>query len=252
MGLGDEIMLAGRVRVMQQTDPRKVRVTCRGGPWWSPVYDHNPRIARPEERGEFQVLQARGADNHRPYHTRKTDERWTYNLAFRPDVGEIYFSREEAAFGARYPGLVILEPNIKPKASPNKQWGWERWQKLADLMRAAGLTPMQFTGARVLRGVDTVQTPSFRMACAVMANAKACVLPEGGLHHAAAALNVRGVVIFGGFTPVELTGYAVHRNLGVSLGEACGMRLPCRHCAAEMAKIEPEFVLQQLTEVLSA
>ena len=238
---------------MQQTDPRKVKVTYRGQLRWSEIFENNPRIARIEERGDFQELQARGPDNHRPYHTGKTDRRWTYNLAFRADRGELYFSKQEQEFGARHQGLVLIEPNIKPKASPNKQWGWERWQKLADLMRAAGIVPTQFMGApgaRKLERVEVVQSPGFRSACAVLANAKACVLPEGGLHHAAAALGVPGVVIFGGFTPVELTGYSMHRNLGASLGDACGMRTPCKHCADEMARITPEQVLEELKAML--
>jgi ADP-heptose:LPS heptosyltransferase len=253
LGLGDEILVSGRARVMQQTDPRKVRVTHNGQVRWNEVWDHNPRIARPEESGDFQVLQARGSDNHRPYHTGKTAERWTYNLSFRADQGELYFSKQEQEFGARHKGLVLIEPNIKLKASPNKQWGFERWQKLADLMRAAGIVPTQFMGApgaRQLQGVEVVQSPGFRSACAVIANAKACVLPEGGLHHAAAALNVPAVVIFGGFTPVELTGYSMHRNLGASLGDACGMRTPCQHCEAHMAAITPERVLEELKEML--
>jgi ADP-heptose:LPS heptosyltransferase len=253
VGAGDEMMVAGKARAMQQTDPRKVRVTHNGQVRWNEVWDHNPRIARPEEKGDFQVLQARGPDNRRPYHTGKTAERWTYNLAFRADPGELYFSKQEQEFGARHKGLVLIEPNIKLKASPNKQWGWERWQRLADLMRAAGIVPTQFMGApgaKQLQRVEVVQSPGFRSACAVIANAKACVLPEGGLHHAAAALNVPAVVIFGGFTPVELTGYSMHRNLGASLGDACGMRTPCQHCAKEMAKITPEQVLEELKEML--
>lgn len=246
-------MCSGKARVMQLNDPRKVRITHNGLVRWHEVWDHNPRIARPEEKGDFQVLQARGPDNHRPYHTKKTDERWTYNLSFRADRGELYFSDAELEFGAKHGDLVIIEPNIKPKASPNKQWGWERWQKLADLMLAEGIFPTQFMGApgaRKLERVEVVQSPGFRSACAVIANAKACVLPEGGLHHAAAAVNTPAVVIFGGFTPVELTGYEGHTNLGASLGDACGMRVPCQHCAREMAGITPEHVLSELKALL--
>jgi ADP-heptose:LPS heptosyltransferase len=246
-------MTAGIARVMQLKDPRKVRVTHNGQVRWNEVWDHNPRIARPEERGDFQMLQARNASNQRPYHTNKTAERWTYNLNFRADRGEIYFSKQEQEFGARHKGLVLIEPNIKPKASPNKQWGWARWQKLADLMRESGIVPTQFMGApgaKQLQRVEVVQSPGFRSACAVIANAKACVLPEGGLHHAAAAVNVPAVVIFGGFTPVELTGYEGHINLGASLGEACGMRTPCKHCEETMSKITPERVMEELSTLL--
>jgi ADP-heptose:LPS heptosyltransferase len=252
LGLGDDLMLSGQARVMQQTDPRKCRPTYRGkANRWSPIWDRNPRIAALGEQGDFQELPARDMNNMRAYHTAKTDERWTYNLNFRPDVGEIYFSDEERRLGENRADLIVIEPHIKPGASPNKQWGWSRWQALARLMRKAGFSPSQLgpPGTPRLDGVNLIETMSFRMAAAVLAGARAVVLPEGGLHHAAAALGVPGVVIFGGFTPVELTGYQMHRNLGASLGEACGMRRPCAHCAAAMAAITPERVFNELEGV---
>lgn len=250
MGFGDELMVAGRARVQQQTDPRKCRPTFQGRTRWNIIWENNPRIARLEERGDFQELVARGADNMRPYHTAKTPERWTYNLAFRPDVGELYFSEAEREFGRRYWRHVVIEPTLGPGASPNKQWG--KWPELVTLMRAGGIVPVQLgaAGTEPLDGVQYIETQNFRKAAAVLANARAVVLPEGGLHHAAAALGVPGVVIFGGFTPVELTGYPMHRNLGVSLGDACGWRLPCKHCAAEMDKITPEQVFGELEAIL--
>jgi len=254
MGWGDDILVSGRARVMQQTDPRKVRVTCPKRIYqWSQVWDENPRIARPGEAGDFQELYARSVQtNMRPYHTAKTPERWTYNLNFRPDLGELYFTEAEREFGTRYAGRIIVEPLIKPGASPNKQWGWVRWNKLAWLMQRAGLRVTQLGPSNTpnLDGADLIVTTGFRMACAVLANARAAVLPEGGTHHAAAVLGVPAVVIFGGFTPVELTGYPLHRNLGVSLGEACGNRRPCQHCAAAMAAITPETVFTALQEIL--
>jgi ADP-heptose:LPS heptosyltransferase len=256
MGYGDELMVSGRARVMQQTDPRKVLVTYQGAPKWSrwaSVWENNPRIAKAGERGDFQELQARDrVTNMRPYHLAKTPERWTYNPAFRADVGEIYFTEEEKAFGRPHVGAVILEPHIKPGASPNKDWGWARWNELALLVQQAGLRVMQVgaAGTPVLNGAELIVTPSFRLACAVLFQARAAILPEGGLHHAAAALGVPAVVIFGGFTPVELTGYALHRNLGVSVGEACGRRTPCAHCAVEMGKIAPARVMLELEGII--
>lgn len=241
---------------MQQTDPRKCLVTYQGRPKWSKwaaVWENNPRIAGPDERGDFQELKARGADNMRPYHTAKTPERWSYNLDFRPDVGELYFSDAEREFGGRCAGRIILQPHIiNPGASPNKDWGWVRWNKLAWLMQRAGLRVTQIgpVGTPLLEGADFIVTNSFRMAAAVLARADAAVLLEGGLHHAAAACNVPAVVIFGGFTPVELTGYPMHRNLGASLGDACGMRVRCQHCAHWMASITPENVFNELEAIL--
>lgn len=246
-------MVSGRARVQQETDPRKCIVTYEGKPKWSPIWENNPRIARPYDKGDFQKLVARGANNQRPYHLAKTPEKWVYNLNFRPDVGELYFSRDELEFGKRHRGLIILEPHIKSGASPNKQWGWDRWQKLTDQILAEGLHVSQIGphGTRLLRGARLIQTADFRHGCAVLQYARAAVLPEGGLHHAAAAVGLPAVVIFGGFTPIELTGYDLHRNHGASLNQACGMRIPCKHCAVWMAGISPNFIFDDLMELLN-
>lgn len=251
MGFGDDLLVSGIARRMQQTDPRQVFVTYRGQPAkWSPIWDHNPRFSR--QRDLAQELPGRDQFNMRPYHTGKTQTRWSYNLDFRPEVGEIYFTKEEQEFGARFAGRVIIEPHIKPGASPNKQWGFIRWEKLAWLLSPLGLRLAQVgpLGTQTLLGVELIPTDTFRMAAAVLSMARAVVLPEGGLGHAAAALGIPGVVIFGSFTPVELTGYPIHRNIGASLGDACGWRTPCEHCAAWMKDIAPERVVKELLEVL--
>lgn len=251
MGWGDELMVTGQARVMQQRDPRKVRVVYEK-PRWFDAWDHNPRIARPDEKGDFQELRPR-VNYLRPYMVAKTPERWSWK-AWGPPVGEIYFTPEELAFGDRFPGRVILEPNIKIGASPNKQWGWVRWNKLAWLLQKRGHLVSQLgpVGTPMLEGAEHIVTGSMRLAAAVMARARAAVLPEGGLHHVAAAVGTPAVVIFGGFIAPAVTGYAGQVNLFAGEGLGCGARMPCKHCADAMAQIAPEDVLDQLMGLLCA
>lgn len=251
MGWGDELMAAGLARRAMQSDPRRVRILDKNGrDRWHSLWHGNRRIVMPGETGDFQSIV--NGSSARPYHLSHTADRWTYNLNFRAAVPELVLSQEEETFGRKRAGKVIIEPNIKKNAAPNKQWGWLRWNKLAWLLRREGVDACQVgeTGTAVLDGVDFLQTHSFRSACAVIKHARAVVLPEGGLHHAAAAFDIPGVVIFGGFTPVELTGYSMHRNLGASMSEACGMRILCSHCSAWMATIDPVDVANLLIGAL--
>jgi len=252
MGWGDEVMVTGQVRVMQERDPRKVRVEYER-PRWFPAYDHNPRIAVLEEQGNFQVLRPR-VNGLRPYCTVKTPDRWNWQ-AYQPPVGELYLTPRELAFGAQFAGRVIVEPHIKGAASPNKQWGWVRWNKLVWLLTKYGISTTQIgpAGTALLEGVDFVETPSLRHAAAVLARARGCVVPEGGLHHTAAVFNVPAVVIYGGFISPAVTGYAGQVSLFTNdekhpLG--CGWRRPCDHCAKAMASITPEIVADKLRGLL--
>lgn len=253
MGWGDDIMVTGQARLAQQRDPRKVRVMLEKGPRWSEVYRNNPRIAGPDETGDFQLLQVRQGFL-RPYMTAKTAEQWHWQ-AWQPPRGEIYLSAAERAFGDRHRGRILLEPHNKAGASPNKEWGWIRWNKLAWQLKQRGYAVAQMgsTGTAVLEGAEHIVTPSFRHALAVLSQAVAAVLPEGGLHHAAAAFDVPAVVIYGGFISPAVTGYAGQVSL-FSKSEryplGCGMRVRCPHCQDAMASIDPAAVADQLENVL--
>lgn len=244
------MMLTGHVRVMQQTDPRKVRLLYERSTHWSEVFENNPRIAQIGERGDFQEYQPR-VNGLRPYCAEKSQARWRWR-EYKPHPGELFFSGREKYLAEQHaPVDVILEPSVKRSASPNKDWGLENWQTLANLLVENRYTVAQVgpKGTKILNAGRLVETSSFRLAAAYLARAKAAVLPEGGLHHAAAAVGVRSVVIYGGYISPKQTGYDMHTNIFTG-GEPCGWRTKCKHCADAMAKITPEQVFEELKKLL--
>lgn len=249
MGWGDELMVTGQARVLQEADPRPVRVLYEKERWHE-AWDHNPRIVKPGETHNFQELRPR-VDGLRPYCTNKTAERWTWR-AYQPPRGELYFTPAEKAFGALHAGRILVEPRVKPGASPNKNWGRNRWIELVRLARARGLPVAQVgpVPKYQLPGAEFIVTPTMRHAAAVMSTALAAVLHEGGLHHVAAAVGTKAVVIYGGFISPRVTGYPEQRSLFTGEGLGCGERNECDHCKAAMTAIAPEFVVQQLEEML--
>lgn len=252
MGFGDELMVAGHARVMQQTDPRKVRLVYEKLHRWSEVFDRNPRLARATDAGDFQEYRPR-VDGLRPYCESKTDTRWTWK-AYRPPAGEVYLDRYEKLFANAHAGRVIIEPNVKREASPNKDWGRANWHALVGEMRKAGIEPVQIghRDARRLTGARFIQTPNFRYACAVVSKARAVITHEGGLHHAAAAFNTPAVVIYGGYIGPAVTGYEYQASLFNRTDEhplGCGWRTPCAHCRQAMAAITPEMVMAELRKL---
>ncbi len=241
MGIGDELMVTGVVRERQVRDPRRVRIEYeKGKPRWCPLWDRNPRIARPEERGDFQILRPR-KDYLRPYCSAKSPEQWTWK-AYRPPVGEIYFAPHEKAFGNLNERTILFGPALKRGASPNKQWGVERWAKLALLLAGSGdLAQCGDSEQHSLPGVRFIRT-SIREAAALIASARLVICGEGALHHIAAAVGTPAIVIYGGYISPESTGYEGQVVFFRGGGLGCGMRVPCRHCADAMASISPEEV----------
>jgi ADP-heptose:LPS heptosyltransferase len=252
MGLGDEFMVTGECRRLQERDPRQVRIVYEKSKWFA-IWDHNPRIARREAKGDFQEYRPREGYR-RPYIAEKSDTKWTWK-AYGPPAGEIYFTEQELDFGQQHAGKVILEPSIKPGASPNKQWGREKWISLAKRLEANGfrttlLGPIR--PERLLENQEYIQTVNARLAAAVIAFSRALIIPDGGLHHVAAAVGMPAVVICGGFASPRVAGYEMHTNFfdGDDLG--CGLRTPCNHCREAMNLITVDRVFDAAMKHLSA
>lgn len=254
MGWGDELMVTGQARELQQRDPsmRVMVLDRKGARREHEAWQNNPRIAAASDSGPFHVL--RNGPGHRPYISQKAHHQWVWR-PFKCPVGEIYLTDAERAFAARFDPGIIIEPHIKERASPNKNWGYDNWIKLSKLLFEKGmkLSQMGPAGTKVIDGVQHIETPTMRHACAVLARAQVAILPEGGLHHAAAALGIKAVVIFGGFIAPSVTGYSMHANMYIedrSWPNGCGFRMRCVHCKHSMNRITPERVVLRLEEIL--
>lgn len=239
------------VRIAQQKDPRKVKITYEK-PRWNELWRNNPRIAQPGEDGDFQELRPRDGYK-RPYIEAKSDTLWTWKRW--PEEwggcaprGELYFTDEELAFGRKHAGHVIVEHRIKAGASPNKQWGMRCWTELAHFLGASGIKPVYLGPIREpnLQGAHWLCTGDVRSAAAVIANAKMVIVHEGFLHHVAAAVGTPAIVIYGGYISPAITGYADQESLFTGADSryplGCGNRKPCRHCEIAMEAITPKYV----------
>jgi ADP-heptose:LPS heptosyltransferase len=241
MGLGDEILVTGQARQLQERDPRPVYVVGKDAvPRWHWLWDGNPRFTK-NKCGAQILVNGPGA---RPYvdYSEATPERWAYT-DWRVTPGELYVPR------IRKGDYVIIEPNIKRRASPNKDWGWDRWQELVRLMPDVRFMQLGPQGTRALDGVTFMRADNFQDALTLLSGARACVLHEGALHHTAAAFGIPAVVLFGGMLPLN-TAYSAHVNLVVDAPEALGWRIPHPACAAAWDKIEPALVAEKLQGIL--
>lgn len=252
MGIGDQLIATGLARGAAARGKRIAFGDGRRIIWdhnSEPIFRGNPNIAKPGSERDKDIQWVRFFKGERGYNTHDvTANRWRWNMAWRCTPGELFFSGEELVFAKRVgAGFVVIEPHIESwkSCAPNKQWPRERYAEVARRLQADGARVVQFSypHAMPLPGVESIATPSFRHAAAVLANAALYVGPEGGLHHAAAAVGVKGVVIFGGWIPAEVTGYDTHVNLSAG-GKACGALSPCQHCRAALEAITVEQVYE--------
>lgn len=249
MGIGDCLLAMGEARAMHEKTKQPVAIVDPRG---RIVKDHGlsegiPYILRrpTSARTYLRLINAPGA---RPYIAAKSPTKWTWK-PYKPIPAEIKFTDGELEFAQRYAGRVMIESNVKDIGHTNK--AWHRWPALMTALRAEGIQTFQCgPGGTPWIADDFLLTPTFRYAAAALSKASAFVGTEGGLGHAAAAVGVPSVIIFGGFISPEVTGYEMHRNLFTGSGLGCGMRTDCRHCREAMDKITVDEVVRNLKELL--
>lgn len=246
MGVGDWVMATGEAkRHHARTGHRVCFVHPRGRVEWSEVFDNNPKIARsPNEKDVDTIVQGGGL---RPYIRAKAFRHWTWK-PYTPTPGEFFFTDEERKFGREFRGAILLEPNVKALGHQNKRWPRERWLELAAALKPQWLIQVGPRGVDVLPGLQHVPTANFRLAASVLQNARAAIMTEGGLMHAAAAVGTRSVVLWSEFIAPEFTGYAMHENIRHA-GRACGSRFDCPGCKESMEKITVAEVLERTWKI---
>lgn len=243
MGLGDWIMATAQAR--EQNLKYKLRVVFTNGNrqfYEREVFKGNPRIAR-ELRQNERYVAIPNFPGCRPYIKGYGEGRFIWDEAFKATPGELYLDPWESL---RTP-YILIEPGVKGQEQQNKDWGWDNWLEVVK-------APYPFLqvgakGKKLLPGVPFMET-TFRQALSVLAGASLLVTTDGALHHAAAALGVPAVVIWGGFTSPRNLGYDVHKNLWVGT-EPCGLwKYPCQHCRDALNAITPQNVIDAIGEAL--
>lgn len=247
-GYGDELMATSLVRGAAARGKRIALGDGRRilwGPYSAEIFKNNPNVAPPGSERAKDVEWLQYYKGRRIYNVGRGDH-WVWNYDFKPKPGEIFLDPEEIEFAQTVePGFIVIEPNVpwKKAQATNKDWGFARYQAVADRLMQAGHVVAQFAvGRDRLSAARTITTPSFRHSMAVLQRAALVICPEGGLHHAAAAMGTPAIVLFGGFIPPEATGYAMHTNL-TGGAKACGKIAPCAHCRAAMDAITVDDVL---------
>jgi Glycosyltransferase family 9 (heptosyltransferase) len=253
MGYGDDIMATAEAREARLRHPgSKILMGDGEREFFSPVYQNNPNIDRlAQVSSADKVHWVKNYPGRRPYYdpVKSTTEKLAFT-DFTAVPGDLYFSRFETWWASLRVGhmrdFIVVEPLIKGSFSANnKDWGFEKWQQVAhELSRKHPLVQLGSWKGRGLEGVQRIPTFSFRSATAILAQSRLFIGTDGGLHHAAAALRIPAVVIFGGRVSPKNLGYRSHVNLYVETPESpCGWNTPCAHCRACMESITVTQVL---------
>jgi Glycosyltransferase family 9 (heptosyltransferase) len=258
MGSGDDIMGTGMARGFHERG--KLAAFGDGkriiwGPWSEDMFRHNPNIAAPGAECSANLEWVPYYKGSRIYNSLKNGK-WVWNYAFKATPGEFFFSKDESGLGETFNKInfVVMEPNVpwQKEVALNKDWGGDKYAIVADKLKSLGYEIIQFihkNSKNKLQAARKLEFQRFRDAISVLSKSSLYIGPEGGMHHAAAAVGIPGVVIFGGFIPPAVTGYDGHINL-TGGADACGNIKPCGHCSTALRKISTEQVVNEALQIL--
>lgn len=287
MGYGDHLMAIGAAARQHAEDPlrrpvaigdgKRVDMRCPELRWGLKFLATQATV----EAG-FPVSWIISHQGHRPYHdyaamlqSWRRQHPWRSRLAISPKstqlvqrLGYYVFNQAHRAVPApliltereqrlaeqwaRQP-FVVIEPHVKANASPSKLWPLARFEQVARVLRKQCLVYQAGApDSPSLDGLPRLPTRSFREVLPFLKAARLYVGPEGGLHHASAAMGTRAVVIYGGYVPPSVTGYDFHINL-TGGAQACGTHTHgCAHCVDAMQRISVDEVVDAALRLLTA
>ena len=187
-----------------------------------------------------------------------------YGLIARDYECEMYFSpHEEEAVNRLQESLklttdfVVIEPHSNSQWFGDlREWSFERWECVVEWLRDQNYPVVQIGegGRPVLEGaIDVTGRASFREAVLLMKRARLFLGQEGGLMHAANAVNVQSVIVWGGLTLPEFAGYSKHTVLCSRVECApCGFRGCCPYDKKCLTTVQTSDVISAVSGTLES
>lgn len=242
MGWGDVLMACGEAKAIHEATGKKVKIGDKRTIWReAEIFANNPYVCQSINEDGIWLA---NYPTHRPYIAGTKDGCMLFK-DYRPKPGELFFSKEElkwAEKNAPKEDFIIIEPNVKRTYVHTVNKAWHYWQ---DLVKH-DYPFYQMGDSNVKPITKMIKTKTFREALLILSRAKLFVGTDGGLHHAAAALNIPAVVIWTGFTSPKHLGYDNHINIHDG-GEPCGTyKGVCQHCLDISHSITVERVLDAI------
>lgn len=283
MGLGDDLMITGFVDREHNKHPDKQIVIGNLNEnliFDSLVYLNNPKITHSSNIDKNKPIHfINYNDSNRFYINYKECNK--NNLAWRTDFklipGNIYFSKKEVndaeniikqannywfTKNSKKPeGTIFFESystkgdhNFYSNKMINKNWGEENWKNLINKLKDRYLIIQSVHAkASIISGAFYSNNEfDFRTACALMQKCNLFLGNEGAFGHAAAALNKKAVIYFGGWISPQSTGYDLHENIYYNDSESpCGaVGYLCNHCEKARKNISISYLENKINQIL--
>ncbi len=275
MGLGGYLTWTAAVREIVENSEKDIKimpVEANGNAITkivkSPVFKNNPNITYEKNHNTGYLQLNHPATN---YCTQDSPERAIHvqdkhiieNICEKFGIAdpklkcELFFDDDEtAAINALTLNLskdyIAIEPHSKMSYTKNRVYPFEKWQSIVDqVSNHAEVVQVGAKGVRLLKNVtDMTGMTSFRQAAGIIGNARLFLSSEGGLVHAATAVDTKSVVVITGYQSYKMVAYP--QNINVYIGDhgPCGMKVSCPLCQNEANSHDHNEIIKLIEEYL--
>lgn len=226
MGFGDSLMASGQAKLANiQTGKKVIFGDGKRRFFDEVIFKDNPRLAVEGQDGVW----VHNYPGFRPYIKAEKNGRMIFMDSFRPEVGELFGLKTSDVAK----GKILVETRTKKEFTHTVNKAFPYWDEVLK-------TDLPFIK------VEDIQTEDFRDALEILKGAALFVGTDGALHHAAAALNVPAVVIWGGYSSPRHLGYESQVNIHDG-SEPCGTYSKvCPHCLKKAKQIDVDLVIKTI------
>ena len=168
---------------------------------------------------------------------------------------ELYFIEEEHKNIASLVrnlnnNFIVIEPHSKMNYTPNRVYPFEKWQSVVDeISKHAQVVQVGRKGNQVLSGVvDFTGKTSFKEAALLIGKSKLFVSTEGGLVHAATAVDTKSVVVMTGYQDKKMVAYPQNINIDIANHGPCGLKVPCKLCQKDAESHDYKIIVDKIMD----
>ena len=278
MGLGGYLLWTAVAREVaaKSNDPNFKSIPCHivSKKYYSRVesdiFMNNPHIAASGESGKFFVLELNNSEiNYCKFDNpikciQRADKHCIEQMCeyygiLDPDLKcEMFLTDEEVSqvddiTSELNEEFITIEPHSKKDYTPNKEYSFEKWQNVVNnLSKDIQVVQLGNKDLPILDNVySLVGKTSFRVAAGVLGRSKLFMGTEGGLPHAATAMNTTALVVMTGYQSPVLWSYPQNINIYIGNHGPCGLKIPCDKCHSDVLSHDETEIIQKAREFLN-
>ena len=175
----------------------------------------------------------------------------------KPQAGTHWFNEIiESWFGTSAnedpPPFITIEPHSNLDYTVNRSYSYEKWQNIVNALKdKIPFVQVGVKGSKVLDNViDFTGKTSCKNTAGIIGYSKLFLSSEGGLVHAATAVDTKSLVVITGYQSEKMVAYPQNINVNIASHGPCGLKKECPDCKKDVENHDWEQIVSLIEDDL--